>query len=73
MLYNCIYVVNIFVVGCIAYCYTSFPMKRGTKKLVAFRIRKQVRVALQAIADRSGKTKTRIVEDAILLHAKELA
>lgn len=48
-------------------------MKRVDKKLVALRLRKEVRVALAAIAKKSGKSKTRIMEDAILLHAKEIA
>jgi predicted DNA-binding protein len=48
-------------------------MKRANKKLMAFRLRKEVQVALTAIAKRSGKTKTRIMEDAILIHAKDIA
>lgn len=48
-------------------------VKVNKKKLVAFRLRSDVQKTLSAIAKRSGKTKTRIMEDAILLHAKELA
>lgn len=50
-----------------------FSVKEKKKKLVAFRLRGDVQVALCQIAKKSGKTKTRIMEDAILLHAKELA
>lgn len=48
-------------------------MKNQSKKLEAFRLSDDVRKILAKIAARTGKTKVRIVEEALLLHGKEIA
>lgn len=48
-------------------------MKTRSKKLEAFRLSEDVRKILAKIAQKTGKTKVRIVEEALLLHGKEIA
>lgn len=47
-------------------------MKTKAKKLEAFRLREDVRKALIAIKRSTGKSKTRIIEEAVLIHAKSI-
>lgn len=45
---------------------------RKRKKFIALRLRGDVLKALETMSKRANKTKTRIMEEAILLHAKDL-
>lgn len=45
---------------------------KDPKKLTPFRLRLSVRKALSAMKRTTGKDMTRLVEEAVMMHAKEL-
>lgn len=47
-------------------------MKHPTKKLSAFRLRQDVVALLKKLSSKTNKSKTRLIEEAVLLHTKDL-